>query len=485
MWKRVENRYPHFCHRPTVACLPSFFAGLLAIYSFWFLLLVPISCLFARRYLLLAASLFALGFLRSVFAPIPGPALVPGEYEVTGIVTQTPNLRLNTQSFVIRSEERKLLITARASQWVMAGDCVKVTGTVLPIKSESRAYWIRRGVSQSMFVVFGGSVELITPGRGLAAIGSEWRTRTWSRLVTHLPKERAGLAMGIVAGQQGLVPPQTHENMKRAGTLHLLATSGFNVLLLAGALMFLIAHLPVPKPVQCALAIALLLIYCFAVGSKPPVLRATAMASTFFAIQAFRRTPDTLSLLALAAIGFALLEPAAVLDAGYQLSFLAVAALILFFPPANRALVKRTASVRSGVAKMVARLVGASLIVTVIAQLGSAPILAYHFGGISIVAPIANLLTAATVPFVYAGVGLGQLFSYVHDSVSYGFDFGVAGVACSWIEWINSALGSPAWSFLEFEPIPGWAAATLVGIFLLSSRPYVVRPDEMVDEDIL
>jgi ComEC/Rec2-related protein len=485
MWQKIESRYPHFSHRPLIASLPAFFAGLLALNSLWFLLLVVVSIALSRRYLWLSFAFLLLGFSRASFAPAAGPELAPGHYEVTGYVSETPNLRLNSQSFVLRNESRSILITARSSQWLMAGDFVKVTGMVSPIKGESSKYWEKRGVSQSMYVVYGGSVELLEPGKGLGAIGSEWRTSTWNRLLRHLPKERAGLAMGIVAGQQGLVSKSVHQNMKRAGTMHLLATSGFNVLLIAGVLMFLLAHFPIPRSLQCFLAIVLLVIYCFAVGSKPPVLRATVMAGSFFAIQAFKRTPDTLSLLGLAALLFSLYEPGSVFDAGFQLSFVAVASLILFVPSADRWIVSKTSRIRNRALQIVGRWISVALAVTIIAQLGSVPILAAHFGQVSLIAPIANLLTATAVPFIYIGVGLGQLFSYASEPLSYGFDYWLAGSACAWIDWVNARLGSPEWAAIEFSPIPAWAAAAGVAGLLALSRPYRVRKDEMDDEDIL
>lgn len=485
MWRRIEERYPHFCKRPLIAGLPWFFGGLLAFYSPCYLLLLPVGVLCCGRFPWVCLVMLSLGVARGIFLPSPGPDLPAGRYKVVGTISETPNLRLRSQTFVLTTSERKVAVTARASHWLMVGDYVRVVGEVSPVKSGSREYWLRRGVSQSMYVVSDGSVELLEPGRGLAAIGSEWRTATWNRLRTHMSRDEAGLAMGIVAGQQGLVPPKTHEAMRRAGTMHLLATSGFNVLLMAGLLMLILSHLPVPRWLQCTLAIALLVIYCFAVGAKPPVIRATTMATAFFAIQAIGRTPDSLSLLALAAVGIALFEPAMVLDAGYQLSFFAVASLILFFPAGNRWLIKRTSRIKSDVMRIVARYVGVAMLVTLIAQLGSAPILATHFGQFSVISPISNLVTAVAVPFVYAGVGLGQLFSYVSQPLGYGFDFWLAGSACAWIEWVNSALASPPWAFLEFAPIPPWAGAGLLAGVLALSRPYIVRPEEMNDEAIL
>ena len=144
MWQKIETRYPHFCQRPLIACLPAFFAGLLALYSLWFLLLVTLSIALSRRHLWLSFALMLMGFSRALFAPTPGPELAPGHYQVTGYVSETPNLRLRSQSFVLRSESRSILVTARSSQWLMAGDYVKVTGNVAPIKGESIRDWEKR-----------------------------------------------------------------------------------------------------------------------------------------------------------------------------------------------------------------------------------------------------------------------------------------------------------------------------------------------------
>jgi competence protein ComEC len=289
------------------------------------------------------------------------------------------------------------------------------------------------------------------------------------------------VAIGIVAGQQDLVPDSVTEDMTRAGTLHLLATSGFNVLLLAGALLFFASHLPTPRWVQIAAVVALLLIYSDAVGGRPPVMRATVMAAVFFSAFFFSRTPDGLSAMALAAMACALAEPWTVMDAGYQLSFMVVLGLLLFVPGLFRR-IKAWAESKPWPKPIQWASIGvaSSLATTLVAMAFATPITSARFGTFSIVAPVANLVTSAAVPFVYAGVAAGSIGDLVSDDIARGADVAVTGPFSAAVIRTNSALASLPMAGVEGVYMPAWLAVLSYLALLAFSRPSKPpEPDEV------
>ncbi|MER3466016.1 MAG: hypothetical protein C4340_02195, partial [Armatimonadota bacterium] len=240
--------------------------------------------------------------------------------------------------------------------------------------------------------------------------------------------------MAILFGQDRLLREPTAENMRQAGTYHLVATSGFNVLILTAGLMLLLSHLPVPRWAQIALALVLLAIYAYAVGMNPPIVRAITMGGIYLSVMFFFRIPDALSAWGTAALAYLAVHPYAVLDAGFQLSFGVVLALILYLPPAMRAVCRWSEGrFRRGAARMAVLSFAAPVLMTAVAQAAALPILSHHFGQLSIIAPIANLFTAAAVPFVYVGSASSVLFKSVSEPLSSGLDLLITGAFSQWI----------------------------------------------------
>lgn len=397
-----------------------------------------------------------------------------GECVLQGWVTSTPELSARSQRMVVDVGGKLILVYCKATKVVLAGDRVRLSGSLENLTGMGAGRWRRRGITQAMHLTWSGDLEVIAPGESLPTLGSGWRNDMLRRLKQNIPRREAGVVMGIVAGQQSLVEQDIIDNMQRSGTLHLLAASGFNVLLVAAILMFLLSHLPFARWLQVLLSITLLVAYSDAVGARAPVLRATLMAGIFLGAFVFRRSSDVLSALGLAAIVYLLIEPSGVYDAGFQLSFATVAGLAVFLPPAFAKCEKFVVSrFRSAAGRFVARAVTMVLATTVVAQISSAPLTAAHFGTVSIAAPITNLLTAAAVPPLYAGACLAQVFQYISVPISRGLDVLLSGGMAGWIDSVNTWFGEKTWSAITLPPLHWGIVLALYLALLAFSRPHL------------
>lgn len=450
-----------------------------------FALLGLLSLVLSKRYVLLSGGLFILGMIRAIFMPVAPEPIQDVTVRVVGVVAGAPVLTARSQRFELETADRRILVTCRNSRSLAAGDVVAVEGKLEPILNFSpdtdwRRYWLLRGVNQQLTVSWSSAIEVIQPAHGIAAWGTVWRYDTWRRLKSHLSDPQAGVAMGVIAGQQGVVPDEVRDAMIRSGTLHLLATSGFNVMLLAGALVLLLSHLPIPRTFQILLILGLLVAYCYAVGNRPPVVRATLICSLYLGAFLFHRSPDPLSTLAASAIIYLLFVPASFLEPAFQLSYCVVLGLILYVPSlvvwAER---YKLRSVRSKTIEKMSQWCVLTFMVSFAAWLWSLPIVVACFGVVPLLGPIANVFTAVAVLPTYIGNFAAQFAGHWSAEFSKGFDILITGTAVSWITWSNQVIANLSWSAFTFEPLPGWVAVLGFAFLVALSHPDKLRSDEL------
>lgn len=195
----------------------------------------------------------------------------------------------------------------------------------------------------------------------------------------------AGVLQGILLGWKGGIPLQLQRAFQKTGTTHILVASGSNLAVITASIFFLGKLLGLSNQVSSLFCFPFLLLYTLLVGPEPSILRATAMALlTLFALLLGREEKthplDLVNLLAIAALILSSFSPLILFDLGFQLSCLSVLGIVLLTPLLRKKL------------QPLPGFVALPLSVTVAAQLGILPLLAFHFHAVSLVAPLANLL---------------------------------------------------------------------------------------------
>jgi competence protein ComEC len=270
------------------------------------------------------------------------------------------------------------------------------------------------------------------------------RARAEGALGSGMPAREAALARGFVLGEDERIDPATVEDFRRAGLSHLLAVSGQNVALLALLAMPLLALLGMPLRARLLWIVAAIAVYVPLAGGGPSIVRAGVMgALTLLATFAGRRA-SRLYTLAIAAIVTLAIDPRIGADIGWQLSFAAVLGILAIARPLRRAIVSRLGSggLRGALAE------GAA--VTVAATLATAPLIVFHFGELSTVSLVANLLA---LPAVAPAMWLGMLTS-IGAQVP-GFPAAapnvIAAPLLAYIAAVASWCAQPRWALLEVE----------------------------------
>ncbi|PLR78093.1 DNA internalization-related competence protein ComEC/Rec2 [Bacillus sp. V3-13] len=201
----------------------------------------------------------------------------------------------------------------------------------------------------------------------------------------HFPEATAQVSAALIFGDRNLYNPDTLNNYQEAGVIHLLAISGLHVALLTGMIFICGLRAGITREKMITALFVFLPVYAVLTGASPSVNRSCLMLLIVLATMKMKGNykvapADAISL---AFIIYLAISPFTIYNAGFQLSF-----FVSFFLVASSRILSRF---RDPITQLVA--------VSFVAQLGSLPILLYHFYEFSLISLFANVLF---VPFFSA-----------------------------------------------------------------------------------
>lgn len=158
---------------------------------------------------------------------------------------------------------------------------------------------------------------------------ARWSKAVFDRLGELLPADAAGLPRAMLTGNRTGLSEAIREKLSSAGASHVVAVSGLHVAMLMGVLFLLLGR----SRVSSLLGLGVLLLFVLMTGASPSVVRAALMLGLLLLAPFFREENDPPTSLALAALLILLANPWAVANLSFQLSFGAVAGLLLASKP--------------------------------------------------------------------------------------------------------------------------------------------------------
>jgi len=224
----------------------------------------------------------------------------------------------------------------------------------------------------------------------------------WEQLIQGLADPRdVGLWRSLLLGERVAMDDALKQAFVETGTIHLLVISGFNVGLIAGLFELCFRLIGLPWRWRLLLSAIGLGGYCVLTGLQPPVARATLMTWIVFGAWALDRVISWPNTLAVAALVIVWVNPTQLFDPGFQLSFGAVASLLIFTTRWYAWLEPRLGWLHPSWLRRYSSL---SLVATSAIWIGLSPILAWYFHLVAPVSMLANLLLA---PQLSALISLG------------------------------------------------------------------------------
>ncbi len=313
--------------------------------------------------------------------------------------------------------------------------------------------------------------------------GSFWSWRLWlsrlresgnSVLRQHISPQRSTLAAAILLGAREQLDPERNEGFLITGTIHVLSISGLHVGILAYGFWLLFRTGLFPRRPMLWSAIGLTMLYCLLTDSQPPIVRATILIVALCCSLLWGRQALGFNTLAFAGLVVLVLNPAALFQAGPQLSFMSVAAMILFAPwltkrvehdPLDQ-LIARSRPWPMRVARAIGGEFYRVWLTGVVIWIITLPLVWQQYSLISPIALVINVLIWIPITIsLFAGFGVllfGPIIPPLGD---------LCGWACDGSLWLIEACiaqGQRPWgNHVWTPPPPWWWVAIFYAVFLL------------------
>jgi len=183
--------------------------------------------------------------------------------------------------------------------------------------------------------------SIVQPPADLRAALDRLNARAEATLREGFSQSASGVFVAMLLGRSSALSKEQKEDFSLTGTLHLFAISGLHVALIAGILTFILRAVRVPGRWRPFLVLPVLLVYVGMTGFAASAMRAFTMIVFLWGARWLGRSSGSLSALAASALCLLAYDPAYIGNAGFQLSYAVVAAIILYGVPLTQALERR------------------------------------------------------------------------------------------------------------------------------------------------
>lgn len=425
----------------------------------------------------LLAAVVAAGMLHVNFSATPTPydvrhrADAEAEVLLLGEVLEMPESRreywrvplavraLHGADSICAQVRGTVLASGKNLSNLAAGDHVILRGRLRladearnPGAFDYRAYLNANGIAALFSCSDSTPVRLFTSGgrRPLARAAHAARSWLQTQIAAFASGQSAALINGMLLGETGELHAEVLEDFSRTGLIHILSISGLHVGFIALLLMLATSLLRIPKGRQGAIVLIALWCYAYLTGMRPPIVRATAMASVILSGRIFERETNLANNLCVAALFILLWQPLQLFQIGFQLSFAAVAGLTYLYKPAlwglTRVVRSRRRPLRWALALMAA---------TLAAQLATLPIIALAYGRVPAAALWGNLVVIPLAFIVIASAVLACIFAPLSAFVQQAYG-AVADGAATLMLGFTKWLATLPWAYVEgvhFSPL--------------------------------
>ncbi len=354
-----------------------------------------------------------------------------------------------------------------------------------PVKFEKTALYdgeraaLAAGVTMRLYTEDDCTVVSDRTADGVYASLSRFSSRLAFRLSDGVGGDEGALAAAMLLGRRDGLSDAVSRDFSRAGLSHLLALSGLHLSIVAGGVGWILSRLRLPRLIKTPLLTLFLLIYLALTGFPVSAVRAAIMLITLLAAYFSGADSDGVSSVFLAALLILIVSPEAIIDAGFMLSFAATFGITVFLP----AFVKKRREEKPAHGKIAARArkLGSSalslLITGLAANCFTLPVIWRMFGGISLAAPLSNMLITPLSGFFLAVSAIfiplaGIPFFGNAAAFAVRMTARVMLTACARISELHGAVISLEYSFVPHIVIPA-AAIMLILLTAKLRRPAV------------
>lgn len=394
---------------------------------------------------------------------------------LVGVITELPDARETNMRLIIEPEgtNETLLVVTDLYPVRHYGNKISVSGKIQPIRNlpssgthfDYKQYLGKDGIFHEIFYP---NITLISSGNGNWLLQKlfAFREKFSDKIRNNIKEPEAALALGELLGEKHAMPASLLDVFKRAGIIHVVVLSGYNITLVILFVMFIFSFLPIlPRSILGAVGVIL---FVLMTGGGASSIRAAVMSLIALLGLATGRTYDSGRALFAAGFIMLLLNPTLlVFDPSFELSFLATFGLIYFTPHISRYLRK----VRpDGFRELLSQ--------TLSTQIAVLPLLVYLSGMISVVALLVNILVLPTVPLAMLGSFVTGILGFVSQTVAAPAAF-VTYLVLSYSVLIAEYLSSFSFSVVKTGAVSAWLMVfsylIIILFYLMANKNAIIK----------
>ncbi len=291
-----------------------------------------------------------------------------------------------------------------------------------------------------------------------------------------LPEPQASLAAGIAFGRDEGLSSETKDAFRRSGLAHLIAVSGSNVTLLVLLISWLLAA-RIGRRRTLWLSVIAIAGYVLVAGASWSIIRAGVMATILVGTWFAGRQRDGVAALAAAFVAITLISPVAIRDPGFQLSFAAMGGILVFSPWLTAGLRRagQLRLLRNAWFEPVIQTTSLSLA----AWVATAPLIAYHFGQLTLIGILSNLVAAPLFVAAFTGSWLTILVATVSEPAGWLVGATVGYLPLASLTWLAETAARLPGSALDAGASLGATSAILLVLMLLAAPLHRILPPDI------
>lgn len=262
------------------------------------------------------------------------------------------------------------------------------------------------------------------------------------RIDAAFPQDVAAFARALLLGDSSKMTYEMGTAFSVSGISHVIAVSGLHVSILFSVVCALCWNRRTPMAI---IGIPVLFLFAAIAGFTPSIIRACLMQALMILSLLLQREYDPPTALAFSVLVILAINPVSITSVGFQLSVACVIGIYAFSGPIHRYLISRPWAVhakRKGLLPKMLRMAITSVSISFSVWIVTTPLCALHFGMVSTVGILTNLLTVWMVSFIFCGIMLSCAVSLISAPVAV------------WIAWVV------AWPMRLVQ----WIAKLLSGI---------------------
>ena len=393
-----------------------------------------------------------------------------GKKQIKGIIASDIELREKSQKFIfISKSNEKIIVFANRYVNLNYGDNIEINGNIEKPEFFNNfdypAFLYRQGI---FYVSYYPSITLLSELETQIVKFDFWhliyniKNNMRDIVNKYLPEPNASLVLAGTLGDDFILDNELKIGLGKSGLYHIVAVSGLHISIILGALFLFFIVVGLKRNRATIIALIFLFFYIVLTGMPFSVIRAGIMGVILFLGFLIGRPSNTINALIISAIAIILWQNTAWQEISFQLSFLAVLGILLFFRFFQNIFIKI-----SKIPKFIVDILSITMAVLILIW----PILTYNFGEFSIIAPISNVLVLPILPILLI---LGLLV------IIFGFFFAPVAIFFSWFLWLVSEwiifiaefLGNLPGASIKFTNTNIWFVIAyyvlLVGIFSAS-----------------